>query len=145
VQQQAQLEAIAKGGLQALAAAAAKGDQPCSFSNVPQTTPGAIGIKARGQSIELMTLLLTQLMGRPVVDKSGLKGLYDFELTIDLQTILRIYAELGINNIPGLPANLPEGPSLMTTLQEDLGLKLDSRRGPGEVLVIDSAELPTPD
>jgi uncharacterized protein (TIGR03435 family) len=144
VQQQQQLEAIAKGGLQGLAAAAAKGDQPCSFSNVPQATPGAIGIKARGQSIDLMTLLLTQLMGRPVVDKSGLKGLYDFELTIDLQTILRIYSELGVN-VPGLPANLPEGPSLMTTLQEDLGLKLDSQRGPGEVLVVDSAEMPTPD
>ena len=144
VQQQQQLEAIAKGGVQALAAAAAKGDQPCSFSNVPQATPGAIGIRARGQSIELMTMLLTQLMGRPVVDKTGLKGLYDFELTIDLQTILRIYADLGIN-VPGLPANLPEGPSIMTTLQEDLGLKLDSQRGPGEVLVIDSAEMPTPD
>lgn len=144
VQQQEQLEAIAKGGLQALAAAAAKGDTPCSFANVPQTTPGAIGLKARGQSLELMTLLLTQLMGRPVIDKSGLKGLYDFELTIDLQTILRLYSELGIN-VPGLPANLPEGPSIMTTLQEDLGLKLDSQRGPGEVLVIDSAELPTPD
>ena len=143
VQQQQQLEAIAKGGLQALAAAAAKGDTPCSFSNVPQATPGAIGIKARGQSIELMTLLLTQLMGRPVVDKTGLKGLYDFELTIDLQTILRLYAELGINT--PAPANLPEGPSIMTTLQEDLGLKLDSQRGPGDVLVIDSAELPTPD
>ena len=144
VQQQEQLEAIAKGGLQALAAAAAKGDTPCSFGNVPQTTPGAIGLKARGQSLELMTLLLTQLMGRPVIDKSGLKGLYDFELTIDLQTILRIYQELGVS-IPGLPANLPEGPSLMTTLQEDLGLKLDSQRGPGEVLVVDSADLPTPD
>ena len=34
---------------------------------------------------------------------------------------------------------------MMTVLQEDLGLKLDSQRGPGEVLVIDSAELPTPD
>ena len=42
-------------------------------------------------------------------------------------------------------AGLPEGPSLMTLLQEDLGLKLDSQRGPGDVLVIDSAELPTPD
>ena len=146
VQQQQQLEAIAKGGLSALAAAAAKPGEtaPCSFGGVPQTTPGAIGLKARGQSIEILTLLLTQLTGRPVVDKTGLKGLYDYEFVIDLQTILRIYSELGIN-VPGVPANLPEGPSLMTSLQEDLGLKLDSQRGPGEVLVIDSAELPTPD
>jgi hypothetical protein len=56
---------------------------------------------------------------------------------------MRLSAELG-NNAP-IPPNLPEGPSLMTQLQEDLGLKLDSRRGPGDVLVIDSAELPTPD
>lgn len=146
VQQQAQLEAIAKGGIGALAAAAAKPGEstPCSVSGVPQATPGAIGMKARGQTIELLTMLLTQLTGRPVVDKTGLKGLYDYEITIDLQTLLRLYSELGIN-VPGLPANLPEGPSLMTTLQEDLGLKLDSQRGPGEVLVIDSAELPTPD
>ena len=145
VQQQQQLEAIAKGGLNALAAAAAPGEAtPCSFGGVQQTTPGAIGLKASGQSIEILALLLTQLTGRPVVDKTGLKGLYDYELVIDLQTMLRIYAELGVN-VPGLPANLPEGPSLMTWLQENLGLKLDSQRGPGEVLVIDSAELPTPD
>ncbi len=56
---------------------------------------------------------------------------------------VRLYSELGVN-VP-LPPGLPEGPSLMTLLQEDLGLKLDSQRGPGEVLVIDSAELPTPD
>ena len=144
VQQQQQLEAIAKGGIGALATAASKPDEPCSISGIPQATPGAIGMKLRGQTMELLTLLLTQLTGRPVVDKTGLKGLYDYEVTIDLQTLMRIYADLGVN-IPGLPANLPEGPSLMTTLQEDLGLKLDPQRGPGEVLVIDSAELPTPD
>jgi uncharacterized protein (TIGR03435 family) len=144
VLQQKQLETIAKGGIGALAAAASNPNEPCSITGVPQTTPGAIGMKLRGQGMELLTLLLTQLTGRPVADKTGLKGLYDYEVTIDLQTLMRIYADLGIN-IPGLPANLPEGPSLMTSLQEDLGLKLDSQRGPGDVLVIDSAELPTPD
>ena len=144
VQQQHQLEALAKGGIGALAAATSKPEEPCSITGVPQTTPGAIGMKLRGQTMDLLTLLLTQLTGRPVVDKTGLKGLYDYEVTIDLQTLMRIYADLGVN-IPGLPANPPEGPSLMTSLQEDLGLKLDSQRGPGEVLVIDSAELPSPD
>jgi uncharacterized protein (TIGR03435 family) len=77
------------------------------------------------------------------VDKTGLTGLYDFEVVIDMQTLMRVYQELGVN-LP-MPPNLPEGPSLMTQLDEDLGLKLDSQRGPGEVLVIDAAELPTPD
>jgi uncharacterized protein (TIGR03435 family) len=100
-------------------------------------------MKASGQAMSTLTLLLTQFAGRPVIDKTGLTGLYDFELTLDLQTLLRMSADMGIS-VP-MPANLPEGPSLMTLLQEDLGLKLDSQRGPGEVLVIDSAELPTPD
>ena len=90
-----------------------------------------------------LSLILTQLVGRPVVDKTGLTGLYDFELAIDLQTLMRIYADLGVN-VP-LPQRLPEGPPLMTLLQEDLGLKLDAQRGPGDVLVIDSATLPSPD
>ena len=145
VQQQKQLEAIAKGGLQGLAASMGKPGEtrPCSFMPLAQQTPGAIGMKASGQSLATLTLILTQLMGRPIVDKTGLTGLYDFDLVIDFQTLMRVYAELGIA-MP-LPPNLPEGPSLMTTLQEDLGLKLDSQRGPGDVLVIDSAELPTPD
>jgi uncharacterized protein (TIGR03435 family) len=146
VQQQQQLEALAKGGLSALAAMAGKPGEstPCSISPIPQSTPGAIGMKVRGQAISTLALLLTQLTGRPVADKTGLTGLYDFELTIDLRTLLNLYQELGINVGP-LPPTLPEGPSLMTLLQEDLGLKLDSQRGPGDVLVIDGAELPTPD
>ena len=144
VQQQQQLEALAKGGLGALAAMRpAPGEtRPCSIVPMPPT-PGAIGMKASGQSMATLTLLLTQLMGRPVVDKTGLTGLYDFDLLIDMQTLLRVYQELGVN-MP-IPPNLPEGPSLMTQLQEDLGLKLDAQRGPGDVLVIDGAELPTPD
>jgi uncharacterized protein (TIGR03435 family) len=144
VQQQQQLEAIAKGGLGALAAMRpAPGEtKPCSILPMPPT-PGGIGMKASGQSLATLTLLLTQLAGRPVVDKTGLTGLYDFDLVIDMQTLMRVYQELGVN-LP-VPPNLPEGPSLMTQLEEDLGLKLDSQRGPGEVLVIDAAELPTPD
>ena len=145
VQQQQQLEAIAKGGLAALAAMRPNPGEtrPCSFVPMPAATPGSIGMKASGQSMATLTLILTQLTGRPVVDKTGLTGLYDFDLVIDRQTLMRVYAELGVN-MP-MPADLPEGPSLMTLLQEDLGLKLDSQRGPGEVLVIDSAEMPTPD
>ena len=146
VQQQQQLEAIAKGGIAGLIAAAPKPGEtrPCAITSAPDTgRSGAIVMKATGQAISTLTLLLTQLTGRPVEDKTGLKGLFDFEIVIDLQTLMNMYTELGINVGPMPP--LPEGPSLTTQLQEDLGLKLDSRRGPGEVLVIDSAERPSPD
>jgi uncharacterized protein (TIGR03435 family) len=145
VQQQQQLEAIAKGGIQALAASALKPGEtrPCAFGSFP-AGQGLIGITASGQALSTLALVLTQFMGRPVIDRTELTGLYDFEFTIDLQTLMRLYAELGIA-VPPLPAGLPEAPSLMTLPQEDLGLKLDSQRGPGNVLVIDSAERPQPD
>jgi uncharacterized protein (TIGR03435 family) len=143
-QQQKQLEALAKGGLSALASLQQSGGQnpACSITPAPAEA-GSIGVKARGQALSTLTLLLTQLVGRPVIDRTGLTGLYDFEFRIDMQTLLRIYADLGVN-VPA-PQGLPEGPSLMTELQEGLGLKLDSARGPTEVLVIDSAEKPTED
>ena len=78
------------------------------------------------------------------MDKTGLAGRYDSDLTIDLQTLMRLSADFD-GSVSPLPPGLSEAPALMTQLQEDLGLKLDSQRGPGEVLVIDSAELPAPD
>ena len=44
-----------------------------------------------------------------------------------------------------VPAADPDAPSLFTALQEQLGLKLESTKGPVDVLVIDSVEQPTPD
>lgn len=144
-QQQKLLEAIAKNGIAALQSTIGKPGEttPCSITNIPPSAANpVITIKGTGQSLDLLLLLLTQLSGRPVTNKTGLTGLYDFELAVSLQTLAAIYQDLGVA-LP-LPAGLPEGPALMTTLQEDLGLKLDAQRGPGEVLVVDSAELPTP-
>jgi uncharacterized protein (TIGR03435 family) len=145
-QQQKMLEAIAKGGVGALQSLLGKPgeNKPCSITQIPPTPDNlALGFKATGQSMELLVTLLTQLSGRPVIDKTGLTGPHDFELSISLQSLAALYQELGVT-LP-LPPNLPEGPALMTTVQEDLGLKLDSKRGPSEVLVVESAELPTVD
>jgi uncharacterized protein (TIGR03435 family) len=80
--------------------------------------------------------------GRLVFDKSGLTGNYDFTLTWTPDQMA--------NRPPGAPPGPdgaapvdPNGPSLFTAVQEQLGLKLDSQRGPVTVLVIDRAEHPT--
>src|SRR5882724_2837611 len=66
-------------------------------------------------------------VGRPVLDRSGLTGLYSFNL--DLNEAVK----------PGTE----DRPSVSTVLQEQLGLKLEARRSPVEVLVIDRVERPS--
>ena len=85
---------------------------------------------------------LSQRVQRIVVDKTGLTGRYSFniEFTPD-QMPPPGAAPPGVQ----LPAVNPDGPSIFTALQEQLGLKLESTRGPVETLVIDSIEQPTPD
>jgi uncharacterized protein (TIGR03435 family) len=74
---------------------------------------------------------LTGQTQRRVIDRTGLAGAWDFELTF-------APPEVGADVTRDIP-------SLFTALQEQLGLKLDSTRGPAEVLVIDRIERPTPD
>ena len=69
---------------------------------------------------------LSGLTGRRVVDETGLTGLYSLHLDF----------------APEL-ADDPSHPSIFTSVQEQLGLRLESSRGPVEVLVIDSAERPS--
>jgi uncharacterized protein (TIGR03435 family) len=72
-----------------------------------------------------------------VVDRTGLTGTYDLELTWT--------PEAPPAGRDGAPPVDPNGPSVFTALQEQLGLKLEATTGPVEVLVIDSADRPTPD
>ena len=90
--------------------------------------------------------LLSRLVNRTVVDKTGLAGNFDIDLTFTPDQPARA---------PGAPPDQPirangvdidpNGPSLFTALQEQLGLKLDSQKGPVDVVVIDSVEHPTED
>jgi len=90
--------------------------------------------------------VLSQFTGRAVRDKTGLTGRYDFAMKLDLQMVLALAQKMGAN-VPAAAANIPqaEGSSLMTTLNEQLGLKLESTRDSVTVVVIDSVEAPTPD
>jgi uncharacterized protein (TIGR03435 family) len=75
---------------------------------------------------------LSRVTARPVLDRTGLKGEFDF--TIDF--------EKDPDAPDGSYAQLA-GPSLFTALQEQAGLKLEATKGPIDVLVIDHVEKPS--
>jgi uncharacterized protein (TIGR03435 family) len=77
--------------------------------------------------------------GRLVVDTTGLSGRFAFNVTWTPERMPDAAPP------PGIPPIDPNGPSIFTALQEQLGLKLESTSGPVEVLVIDNVDHPTPD
>jgi uncharacterized protein (TIGR03435 family) len=83
--------------------------------------------------------MLSRLLGRTVVDKTGLTGKYDVEVewTFDESIVMQLP--------PDAQKPVPDGsgPSIFTALQEQLGLKLESQKGPVEVFVVDRAEKPS--
>jgi len=80
---------------------------------------------------------LSNLLGRPVIDKTGFKGTFDVKLDFSREGT-RMGGRGGLASADaGNPDNAP--PSIFTAIQ-DLGLKLESQKGPGELLVIDHAE-----
>jgi bla regulator protein BlaR1 len=91
-------------------------------------------IDAEGSTIAEFSKLLAILLQRPVIDQTGITGSYNIHLdfTPDSAT-------------PGLaPAtDATAGVSLFTAIQEQLGLKLDKGRGPGEFIVIDAVQKPS--
>lgn len=146
VQAQKQAEAIANGGAAALVAQM-MGDGTCMVAPIMPTGGGmtGFGLRASGQPLSQLTQLLTQATGRVVQDKTGLTGLFDWRLTFDPQVLMAMVGQLGLQLPPGAALPPSDNPSLLTALQEQLGLKLNSERGPVDVLVIDSAEQPTVD
>lgn len=80
--------------------------------------------------------LASRVLEAPVVDMTGLDGGWDYSLRFSSAHGQSFGALTTSEASSGLPA-------LPTALQEQLGLKLESRRGPVEVLVIDSAQQPT--
>jgi uncharacterized protein (TIGR03435 family) len=101
------------------------------------------GFSAQGIHVDLLAAQLSLCLGQAVIDKTGLKEEnYAFNLrwTPDASEVecLRQADE----EYPAKSAMDPNGPSLFTALQQQLGLKLESHNGPVQVLVIDHAESP---
>jgi uncharacterized protein (TIGR03435 family) len=100
---------------------------------------GPSNIHATGITVTELARSLSLTLGRWVVDKTMLKGLYDVSLewTPDISQPLDIYD-------PTLPfPRNASAPSIYTAIKERLGLRLVSAKGPVKVLVIDSVQKPS--
>jgi uncharacterized protein (TIGR03435 family) len=102
-----------------------------------QKTP--TGLIVRGLSAPRIAILLSQQVKRPVVDKTGLTGTYNF--TLDWAQELAVTAAHDGEESDVAPD--PGGVSILTAIQQQLGLKLEPGKGPVEVIVIDHADRPS--
>ena len=102
------------------------------------TGPGKL--IAQKSSLAMFAEFLETLAGRPVVDKTGLASTYTFNLDWTPEVGEGGPRALGAQD--AAPPD-PSGPSLFTALQEQLGLRLQSGKGPVDSLVIEEAEKPT--
>jgi uncharacterized protein (TIGR03435 family) len=113
---------------------------------------GRFRMTANQQSMSGLTEMLGNQLGRPVVDMTGLTAKYDFTLDFAPEEGQRMIGPMGAMPQPPPPppgeggapaASAPDsqsGPSLFTAVQEQLGLKLDPKKGPVDLLVIDHLE-----
>ena len=92
-------------------------------------------MKAQRAPASSIAGVLSGIMGRTVVDRTGLTGRYDFTLEWNPEDL-----SYGNGFDPATSSANAPGPSIFTSLQEQLGLRLDSQRGPVDVLFIDHAE-----
>lgn len=98
-----------------------------------------------GFPVSQLASMLSGFVQRVVVDRTGLTGNFDIDLTWTPDQLPQGTQGPPPPGAPPLPPIDPNGPSIYTALQEQLGLKLDSAKGPVEVLVIDRVEPPTED
>jgi uncharacterized protein (TIGR03435 family) len=94
----------------------------------------------RGMTMEDFALRLREFLSRRVIDGTGLPGYFDADFEFTTEIVMPPPP-------PGQP-NPYDGrvlPSIFSVLPQQLGLKLDSQRGPTQILVIDHADHPTPD
>jgi bla regulator protein BlaR1 len=114
----------------------------------PQIRFGRGQINGQSMAMELLANQLANQLGRSVVDKTGLKGGYDVNLTWTPDPSQGGGGPFGGPGGPGGggPDGAPPteaGPSLFTALQEQLGLKLESGKGPVEIMVLDKVQKPS--
>lgn len=129
---------VAKGGVKTGSglreSKAAATDPPQLISTV---YPQKLVLPARNATMaDFVSLLQRAVLDRPVVDKTGLTGRYDFDLEWAPDE-----TQFG-GEVPVAPTDA-QSPPFFTAIEQELGLKLEATRGPIEALVVDRAEQPS--
>jgi len=96
---------------------------------------GRIAVQGSDHTVALLAEQLARTLGRVVVDKTGVDGRFDLTLQWS--------SDDASQGGPGAASLAADGPSLFTAIQEQLGLKLESEKGPVPILVIDHLEMPS--
>ena len=126
----------AKGGPKLKESTAPASDPAQLISTV---YPQHIHLPARNATMgDFASLLQRALLDRPVVDKTGLTGRYDFDLEWAPDE-----TQFG-GEIPVAPSDAPS-PPFFTAIEQQVGLRIEATRGVVQALVVDRAERPTPD
>jgi uncharacterized protein (TIGR03435 family) len=107
--------------------------------DIPVRGTGGGKIEAVHCSMSYFAWILSQMCDQPVLDRTGLGQFYDFKLEWTPEPPPNLGARGGAD------ANLPptNGPDIYTAIREELGLRLESRKGPVDVMVIDHIERPS--
>ena len=106
---------------------------------------GKMSLTFKGSSISNLAGILSQQVGRQIVDQTGLSGKYDF--TLQWTSDNTVSAFPGMPPPPVAPRSADTldsgGTSIFTALEDQLGLKLESTKGPVDTIVIDHIEQPS--
>ncbi|HEV3220063.1 MAG TPA: TIGR03435 family protein [Candidatus Acidoferrales bacterium] len=123
---------------------------PDETADPRKRTPKSMKTVARGQLIArgisiptLISALAKEVGGRTILDETGLKGEYDFKLDWTPELNNPVTATDASPSSATAPLPDSSGPSIFTALQEQLGLKLESKKAPRDVVVIDHVERPS--
>jgi uncharacterized protein (TIGR03435 family) len=117
---------------------------PCGKVGVMGSPSGLLQMQGGKVPMPELVRVLAMVLGRPVVDRTGVTGEFDVHLEFTPDESTMGLPGAGGPGDPGGPplATDPGRPNIFAALQEQLGLKLASAKGPVEVLVIDHVERP---
>jgi uncharacterized protein (TIGR03435 family) len=129
---------VAKGGPR-LKTSASRPDEPAVVGPGVVYPQSRVVLPGRNASMEdFVSLLQRAIVDRPVVDKTGLAGRYDFDLEWAPD-------ETQFGGGVSTGTEVSQSPPLFVAIEQQLGLKLVATRGPVAALIVDKAERPSAD